>query len=74
MRNDGRMAIGILTSGGDCPGLNAVIRGAVLKGDKIYNQEFVGFKDGWRGVVGHSARARRASDGDCTHAARPASG
>jgi len=45
------MAIGILTSGGDCPGLNAVIGGAVLKGDKIYNKEFVGFKDGWRGVV-----------------------
>ncbi|MCU1558675.1 MAG: ATP-dependent 6-phosphofructokinase [Microbacteriaceae bacterium] len=45
------MSIGILTSGGDCPGLNAVIRGAVLKGTQIYNQEFVGFKDGWRGVV-----------------------
>ena len=45
------MSIGILTSGGDCPGLNAVIRGAVLKGIQIYGQEFVGFKDGWRGVV-----------------------
>ncbi len=45
------MSIGILTSGGDCPGLNAVIRGAVLKGTKIYKQEFVGFLDGWRGVV-----------------------
>jgi phosphofructokinase-like protein len=45
------MTIGILTSGGDCPGLNAVIRGAVLKGTQIYNQEFVGFRDGWRGVV-----------------------
>ena len=45
------MSIGILTSGGDCPGLNAVIRGAVLKGTKIYNQEIVGFRDGWRGVV-----------------------
>lgn len=30
------MKIGILTSGGDCPGLNAVIRGAVLKGDRVY--------------------------------------
>ena len=40
------MSIGILTSGGDCPGLNAVIRGAVLKGTQIYKQEFVGFKDG----------------------------
>ncbi|MCW1249753.1 ATP-dependent 6-phosphofructokinase [Acaricomes phytoseiuli] len=45
------MRIGILTSGGDCPGLNAVIRGAVLKGIKVHGQEFVGFKDGWRGVV-----------------------
>ncbi|GAB3247466.1 6-phosphofructokinase [Arthrobacter pigmenti] len=43
--------IGILTSGGDCPGLNAVIRGAVLKGIKVHGQEFVGFRDGWRGVV-----------------------
>ena len=45
------MRIGVLTSGGDCPGLNAVIRGAVLKGTKIYNQEFVGIRDGWKGVV-----------------------
>ncbi|AWB88188.1 6-phosphofructokinase [Homoserinimonas hongtaonis] len=45
------MRIGILTSGGDAPGLNAVIRGAVLKGDKMYNQEFVGFRSGWRGVI-----------------------
>jgi len=45
------MTIGILTSGGDCPGLNAVIRGVVLKGTQIYGQEFVGFRDGWRGVV-----------------------
>ncbi|MEA9983711.1 ATP-dependent 6-phosphofructokinase [Subtercola sp. RTI3] len=45
------MRIGILTSGGDCPGLNAVIRGIVLKGTEINGQEFVGFKGGWRGVV-----------------------
>jgi len=45
------MAIGILTSGGDCPGLNAVIRGIILKGTQIYGKEFIGFKDGWRGVV-----------------------
>ena len=42
---------GILTSGGDCPGLNAVIRGAVLKGETVYGQEFVGFLDGWRGLI-----------------------
>lgn len=43
--------IGILTSGGDCPGLNAVIRAAVLKGTAINDQEFVGFRDGWWGLV-----------------------
>ncbi|GAB3558258.1 6-phosphofructokinase [Spelaeicoccus albus] len=45
------MKIGILTSGGDCPGLNAVIRGAVLKGVRIYGQHFAGIRDGWRGLV-----------------------
>ncbi|WP_309081148.1 6-phosphofructokinase [Zhihengliuella sp.] len=45
------MRIGILTSGGDCPGLNAVIRGAVLNGIKTYEHEFVGLRDGWRGLV-----------------------
>ena len=45
------MKIGILTSGGDCPGLNSVIRGAVLKGLDTYDYEFVGFLQGWRGVV-----------------------
>lgn len=45
------MKIGILTSGGDAPGLNAVIRGTVLKGERLYGQEFVGFAHGWRGVV-----------------------
>ncbi len=36
------MSIGILTSGGDCPGLNAVIRGAVLTGTALHDLEFVG--------------------------------
>lgn len=45
------MKIGLLTAGGDCPGLNAVIRGVVLKGDRIYEHEFVGIKDGFRGLV-----------------------
>jgi phosphofructokinase-like protein len=45
------MAIGILTSGGDCPGLNAVIRSAVFKGTMLYKQQFVGFKNGWRGLL-----------------------
>ena len=45
------MKVGILTSGGDCPGLNAVIRASVLKGLQVYGTEFVGFRDGWRGVI-----------------------
>jgi ATP-dependent phosphofructokinase / diphosphate-dependent phosphofructokinase len=45
------MRIGILTSGGDAPGLNAVIRGAVLTGIKLHGIDFVGFRNGWRGVV-----------------------
>lgn len=46
------MKIGILTSGGDCPGLNAVIRGAVLKGLTQHDDvEFVGIMNGWRGLV-----------------------
>ncbi|MBO0594200.1 6-phosphofructokinase [Nesterenkonia sp. E16_7] len=45
------MRIGLLTSGGDCPGLNAVIRSAVLHGIKSYGDEFVGLKGGWRGLI-----------------------
>lgn len=45
------MKIGILTSGGDCPGLNAVIRGAVITGDTQFEDEFIGYRDGWRGVI-----------------------
>ena len=45
------MRIGLLTGGGDCPGLNAVIRAVVRKGIDAYNDELVGFRDGWRGVL-----------------------
>src|SRR5450631_1498298 len=45
------MKVGILTGGGDCPGLNAVIRAAVRKGCFHYEDEFIGFLEGWRGVV-----------------------
>lgn len=45
------MRIGVLTGGGDCPGLNAVIRAIVRKGVKEYGHEFVGFRDGWRGPL-----------------------
>jgi phosphofructokinase-like protein len=45
------MRIGVLTGGGDCPGLNAVIRAVVRKGAGMYGHEFVGFRDGWRGPL-----------------------
>ena len=45
------MRIGILTGGGDCPGLNAVIRAVVRKGIREHGDEIVGFRDGWRGVL-----------------------
>jgi 6-phosphofructokinase 1 len=45
------MRIGMLTGGGDCPGLNAVIRAVVRKGIDAYGDEIVGFRDGWRGVL-----------------------
>jgi ATP-dependent phosphofructokinase / diphosphate-dependent phosphofructokinase len=50
------MRVGILTGGGDCPGLNAVIRAAVRKGIFHYKDEFVGFLEGWRGVVENQTR------------------
>src|SRR5579871_2456525 len=45
------MRIGVLTGGGDCPGLNAVIRAVVRKGVDGYGDELIGFRDGWRGVL-----------------------
>jgi 6-phosphofructokinase 1 len=45
------MRVGILTGGGDCPGLNAVIRAVVRKGVFHYHDEFVGFLEGWRGLI-----------------------
>ena len=45
------MRIGMLTGGGDCPGLNAVIRAVVRKGVLHYGDTFIGFMQGWRGVL-----------------------
>src|ERR1041384_7003519 len=42
--------IGVLTSGGDCPGLNAVLRGVVLAGEKL-GWEVIGFRDGFEGLL-----------------------
>jgi 6-phosphofructokinase 1 len=45
------MRVGVLTGGGDCPGLNAVIRAVVRRGIQEYGIEFLGFRDGWRGPL-----------------------
>ncbi|MFJ4694033.1 6-phosphofructokinase [Streptomyces sp. NPDC088766] len=45
------MRVGVLTGGGDCPGLNAVIRSVVRKGVDAYAFDFVGLRDGWLGLL-----------------------
>jgi 6-phosphofructokinase 1 len=45
------MRVGVLTGGGDCPGLNAVIRAVVRKGVRGHGFEFVGYRDGWKGPL-----------------------
>ncbi len=45
------MRVGVLTGGGDCPGLNAVIRAVVRRGVTELGYDFVGFRDGWRGPL-----------------------
>ncbi|HEU5222781.1 MAG TPA: 6-phosphofructokinase [Candidatus Lumbricidophila sp.] len=72
------MKIGLLTSGGDCPGLNAVIRGAVLRGHIEHQDEFAGFRWGWRGVVDadivpivrHDVRGLAKTGGTILHSSR----
>ena len=43
--------IGVLTGGGDCPGLNAAIRAIVRKGIDFHGHAIIGFRDGWRGPL-----------------------
>ena len=45
------MRIGVLTGGGDCPGLNAVIRAVVRKGIEVHDWEILGFRNGWQGPL-----------------------
>ncbi len=45
------MRIGVLTAGGDCPGLNAVIRSVVHRAVTQYDDEIIGFEDGYRGLL-----------------------
>ena len=47
--------IGVLTGGGDCPGLNAVIRAIVRKGTTVHGHELVGFRYGWAGLLADEA-------------------
>lgn len=49
------MRIGILTGGGDCPGLNAVLRAVVRKGVEAYTHQIFGFRGGWQGVLSQQA-------------------
>src|SRR2546422_10939761 len=45
------MRIGVLTGGGDCPGLNAVIRAVVHRAMKAHGWSVIGFRHGWRGLL-----------------------
>ena len=51
------MRLGVLTGGGDCPGLNAVIRAVVRRGVRTHGMEFIGFQDGWLGVMDDHTQA-----------------
>ncbi len=50
------MRVGVLTGGGDCPGLNAVIRAAVRVGSATFGNEHVGLHGGWRGLLQRDTR------------------
>ncbi|MGH3450967.1 MAG: 6-phosphofructokinase [Haloechinothrix sp.] len=56
------MRIGVLTGGGDCPGLNAVIRAVVRKGIEVHGWEIRGFRSGWQGPLTGSSRALGLDD------------
>ncbi len=56
------MRLGVLTGGGDCPGLNAVIRAIVRKGVAEYGHGFVGYRDGWRGPLKGMSRPLEIAD------------
>ncbi len=74
------MRIGILTGGGDCPGLNAVIRAVVRTCDVRYGSSVVGFLDGWRGLLEdrriqlRQRRPQRPAAGQGRHHARHRAG
>ena len=57
-----QMRVGVLTGGGDCPGLNAVIRAVVRKGIETHGWEVVGFRSGWRGPMTGESRPLGLTD------------
>jgi 6-phosphofructokinase 1 len=57
-----KMKLGVLTGGGDCPGLNAVIRAVVKTAINDYDMEVVGFSDGYQGLIENRYRALKAAD------------
>ncbi|MHB8263569.1 MAG: 6-phosphofructokinase [Acidimicrobiales bacterium] len=61
--NESALRIGVLTGGGDCPGLNAVIRAVVMTAVLSYGDSVVGFHDGWKGVL--DSRIAELSVEDC---------
>lgn len=58
------MRLGILTGGGDCPGLNAVIRAVVRRSVQAHNSEVVGYLEGWRGPIENMLMPLRMKDTD----------
>jgi 6-phosphofructokinase 1 len=60
--NESTLRIGVLTGGGDCPGLNAVIRAVVMTAVLSYGDSVAGFHDGWKGVLESRATELRVED------------
>ncbi|RSN30907.1 6-phosphofructokinase [Amycolatopsis sp. WAC 01416] len=56
------MRVGVLTGGGDCPGLNAVIRAVVRKGIEVHGWDIVGFRNGWNGPLTGDSRPLGLND------------
>ena len=56
------MKVGILTGGGDCSGLNAVLRAFVLHGTEHHGFEVLGFLNGWKGLIEGTYRTLTPSD------------
>jgi 6-phosphofructokinase 1 len=62
MKKSATRTFGILTSGGDCPGLNAAIRGVAKTATGIYGMNIIGISDGYRGLIEGNGRLLRQED------------